>query len=108
MSETIHIEPAADRQLVFSAPVQQGDYQVITVSQHVMRKNGVVSRPVALVILKPEGVEVRYFHNRNFTLGMAALITAFITWGAVMMFHPPWRPDSNLVDELRELIAAAR
>ena len=94
--------------MVFSEPIQEGAYKVITVSKHQIRKDRHNARPVAVIILKPEGVQIKPMNPPPQTLIWVALMTIVSMGTILVILFPPWKPDTSLLREVKELIKTIR
>lgn len=94
--------------VVFSGPYREGDLTLITASEYIVRRGRAVARPVAVIIVRPSGVEVRPIINpvKQMLIGLAIVNT--VVWAVVMLFNPPWRPNGGLIVELRQWIDSLR
>ncbi len=93
--------------VIFSEPIQSGDYTLITASRYVVRRNRVIAGPVGVIVIGPRGVKIRRFRN-NFPQVLAVIMVAAIVFWSAMILHPPWREDKNLLEEVRELMNTIR
>lgn len=94
--------------VVFSEPVVEKKYRVINATEVIIRRTKVIARPLATIILKPNGVTVERFRDPARVLAIWIPIVSVIFWGAVMILHPPWRPGVNFLEEVRQLIEGIR
>lgn len=94
--------------VVFSGPFREGNLTLITASEYSVRRNRAVARPVAVIIVRPSGVEVRQIINPIKRLGISLAIINAIVWAVVIIVHPPWRPNASLVDDIMRAIRSLR
>jgi hypothetical protein len=94
--------------VVFSGPFREGNLTVITASEYIVLRNRAVARPVAVIIVRPNGVEVRPILNPARRLLLSFVTIVSIAWALVIMFHPPWKPNTSLLQEIQRIIQAER
>jgi hypothetical protein len=101
------IKDLAKPGVVFSEPVQSGEYTLITATRFVVHPKGTVANPVGVIVIGPKGVKVRRFRNAFPQIWMITMVAAIVFWSALII-HPPWREDKNLLEEVKELINTIR
>ena len=101
------IKEQARRGMVFGEPFREGEYTIIPASRVNARADRVVARPVGAILIGPEGVELRKFNPPAARVLTLAMIAAIFFWTA-MLLHPAWKPDTNLLKQVRELIETIR
>ncbi len=57
--------------------------------------------PVAALILGPQGLKVHPLQSPLRFLGILIPFLAIIFYGAMLILHPPWKPNYNLFEEVR-------
>ncbi len=93
---------------VFSQPLREGEYTLITASDIRLTAKRLTARPVAALILGPQGLKVHRLQSPLRFLGVLIPILAIIFYGAMLILHPPWKPNYNLFEEVRKLIETIR
>ena len=101
------IKELAKPGMVFGEPFRDGDTTIITASQVNSRPGRLVARPVGAILISPKGVELRRFRHPAEAVFILAMIAAIVFWLA-MLLNPPWKPDANLVSQVRDLIKTIR
>ncbi len=97
----------ANQGTVFSEPIHEGEYTIITASRVHARPYRLVARPVGAIVISPKNVKFFRFYNPMFGVWALVIIAAIIFWSA-MLLNPPWSPGSNLLAQVRELITTIR
>lgn len=94
--------------VVFSEPLRDGNRTIITSSRIVMRGGLVHIRPHALIVISPEGVQVQPIQARRPVSALLVIAVTALIGTIPVMLAPPWRPEFNLLAELRQLIDTIR
>lgn len=102
------IKALAGPGIVFSNPLREGDYTLITASEYHIRPDRIIARPIAAIIMGPQGVKIRPIRNALRMLGLLVPVTSIIVVGVLMILHPPWKPDYNFFKEARKLMKSIR
>lgn len=93
--------------MVFGEAIHAGDTTIIPASRVQIRADRVTARPVGVILITPTGVELRKFNPPAARVLSLAMIAAIFFW-TTMLLHPAWKPDTNLLKQLRELVQAFR
>ncbi len=102
------IKDLAQKGLVFSQPRREGEYTLITASDIRITTRRVHARPVAALILGPQGLKVHSLQSPLRFLGVLIPIFGIVFYGSMLILHPPWKPNYNLFEEVRRLIETIR
>ncbi len=93
--------------VVFSEPIHEGDYTLITASRYDIHGRRVTARPVAVIVIGPRGVQVKQIRNLAPLVALALTVSSAIFW-TVFLFHPPWKLEMSLLPQVSELIKTIR
>ncbi len=91
----------------FGKAIRAGETTIIPASRVQIRGDRVTARPVGAILITPTGVELRKFNPPAARVLSLAMIAATIFWTS-MLLHPAWKPDTNLLKQVRELVQALR
>ena len=96
--------------VIFSEPVQNGDTICITAARYKIERDEVMAKPLAVIVSGPKGTKIEYIQDNERVMGtiMVISVVAIVGWASVLLFHPPWRRDINLIDEIQSLIRTIR
>lgn len=92
---------------VFGEPFREGDFTIIPASRVIVRPDHLVGRPVGAILVGPKGVKLLKFNPPAARILTLLMIAAIIFWSG-MLLNPPWKPDTNLLAQVRELIQTIR
>ena len=98
---------AAKSGVVFGEPFREGDTTIITATRVVVRQDTLAARPVGAILIGPKGAVLRKFDQPAARALTMAMVAAIVFWSAMLM-NPPWKPDTNLLQQVRELIKTIR
>ncbi len=102
------LKDLARKGMVFSEPLREGEYTLITASEYDIRPKRIIARPVAAIIIGPQGVKVRPLRSLLRYLGVLIPILGIVFYGAMLILHPPWKPSYSLIEDVRKLIETVR
>ncbi len=102
------LKDLAQEGLVFSKPLREGEYILITASDIRFTTKRLTARPVAALILGPQGLKVHPLQSPLRFLGVLIPILAIVFYGTMLILHPPWKPSYNLLEDVRKLIETIR
>jgi hypothetical protein len=101
------IKALAKPGMVFSDPVQAGDFTLITACRYRISRRAVLARPVGVIFIGPKGVKIHNFRNNLLFAWLITMVAAIVFWSA-MILHPPWRENVSLLPQVRKLIRTIR
>jgi hypothetical protein len=118
--ELEHVSPAVQAEVdhaanklrkpgvIFGEPLQDGRHTLIPVMKTVERRGAVVTRPVAVILVSGEKVRVKLLQRGPAERVLMVLAMTGLIGAIPVLLFPPWRPDTNLLEEVGKLIRTIR